>query len=179
MNSEDIYIANIKWQTKRKFKFERSFRLRDGFKFYRQIRPKLHKFVLTEGEYNTIIKSVSEKLVRSFVTNFHMKFPSGIGELLLRKKFIEPIIDINGNLRYNAPIDWATTLKLWHKNQIAADNKVLIRLDTRVIYSIGYNKKRARFKNSNYVFFRPQRSFKKVIQELADNNNIDGFLKFN
>ena len=61
-----------------------------------------------------------------------------MGTLEIRKYIVEPRIDKNGKFVFKAPIDWATTLKMWFEHKDARDNKILVRTEQRNIFRIIY-----------------------------------------
>jgi len=168
----------VRWKNGRNFKFKHSYKLRDAFSWYRHHRPDDKKFVLTEAQFGKIISTVNKKLVEDFCQGIPIIFPYRMGELYLYKQDVVLKITPEGKLINSAPIDWQTTLQVWHEDSSAMERKLLIRRDVKEVFKIRYTKKTAMFKNQSYVGFRPQRSFKAVIKEAITKGKVDGYKKY-
>lgn len=171
------FSVKERWKGRRTFKFKQSFTIRDGFNFYRATRPKESKFVLTEQQFSKIISSVNLGIGDKIMEGFVVRLPSYMGEIFIQKRKVEPYLDSNGKLVFNSPVNWNETLKLWHSSQEAKEEKIVVKMEARVSYSIKYSKKKAHYLNQNYVGFRPQRSFKQRLSILANQGKIEGYLK--
>ena len=53
----------------------------------------------------------------------------------------------NGKLKTNRMIDWNATLKLWYNDKEAKHKKQLVRLENKKIFSVFYNRGKAKFTN--------------------------------
>ena len=98
-----------------------------------------------------------------------------MGTLELRKK-PSRIEIVDGELVTNLPIDWDATLKLWHEDKEAYDEKILVRYENEAIFKILYNKSTATYKNKSFYDFRPIRTIKKQISRLIKDNKLDAYL---
>lgn len=178
MSTFEDFSTQTRWHKGREFKFKNSYRLRDAFKWYRNHKPKSKKFILSEEQYGYIITSINKKLVENFCKGIPIIFPYKMGELYLYKQEIDLRFDKEGKLINPAPVDWITTLKVWYENPEAKDKKLLIKHESKEVFSIKYTKRTARYSNQSYVGFRPQRSFKMLLHQALLKGKIDGFKKY-
>ena len=96
-------------------KVRNSWGVYDYYKFYRKNKPQGHEYVLTESQYFAIIRKINQKLADRLLSYEPVEFPQSMGILEIRKKQnIDRIVD--GKLVTAKPIDWDTTIKLWHED---------------------------------------------------------------
>lgn len=130
---------------------------------------------VSEKDFYTIIREVNKQIARMLVSGQEIKFPARMGTLELRKK-PSRIEIIDGKLVTNLPIDWDATLKLWHEDKEAYDEKILVRYENEAIFKILYDKSTATYKNKSFYDFRPTRTIKKQISRLVKANKLDAYL---
>jgi hypothetical protein len=83
----------------------------------------------------------------------------------------------NGKIKTNRVIDWNATLKLWFKDKEAKNRKQLVRTENKKIFSVFYNKGKAKYNNKVFFEFIPNRTVKQTIKENINNGIItDTFL---
>lgn len=164
----------LKLGEKRNHKVKNSYGVYDAFKYYRKIKPKDKKYILTESQYFSIIRNINNLLIENLLHNNDIKFPSRMGSLEVRKRQTNIKI-VDGKLVDNLPIDWDRTLKLWAEDEESYNNKTLIKLEEDEVFIINYNKKRAIYNNKMYYQFNVNRKLKQRLKELIKNNEIDAF----
>ena len=142
----------LKLGEKRNHKVKNSYGVYDAFKYYRKIRPKDTKYVLTESQYFSIIRNVNNLLIENLLHNNDIKFPLRMGVLEVRKRQTNIKI-VDGKLVDNLPIDWDSTLKLWYEDEESYKNKILIRTEASEIFKIYYNRESATYNNNCYYEF--------------------------
>ena len=111
MDYDNFRKIVLKLHDNRKHKVKNSYGVYDAFKYYRKIRPKDTKYVLTESQYFSIIRNINNLLIENLLHNNDIKFPLRMGMLEVRKRQTNIKI-VDGKLVDNLPIDWDRTLKL-------------------------------------------------------------------
>lgn len=151
----------------RHFKVTNSWGVYDYFKYYRKNRPKDKKYILTEKQFYAFFRRVNQLLAEEFVRKQYLELPYRMGELeLLQNKYKSYFVD--GKLKTNRPIDWDATLKLWHEDKEACDDKTLIRRDAPSGPKIKYTKASAVYSNRAFYEFIPNRF---MVQKAIKNFN--------
>lgn len=171
------FIKSVKNVTgPRVHKVTGSYGIRDALTFYRQHRPKEHKFVISPEEYYVLIRRIHELLGEELLSGTSIKLPERMGSLYVQKHITEPRLDINGKLIYHAPIDWDETLKLWYESPEDYENKTILKATGRNYYKFVYNKKVTVFKNNNAVQFTPGRTLKQKLKTVLRVRNFEGYI---
>ena len=156
-------------------KVRNSYGVYDGFKYYRKIRPKEHKYVLTESQYFSIIRKVNELLGESLICGEDINLPYRLGRLEIRKYSAKITVD-GKKVRTNLPIDWDRTLKLWYEDEESYKNKTLIKVEEKEIYKIYYNRNVADFTNKSFYQFDINRELKKRLKQNIKEGKLDAFM---
>lgn len=131
---------------------------------------------ITEKQFYTIIRTLNKHLMEQLLHNQDVKLPY-LGVLELRKKDTK-VKYINDKLVVTRPIKWKDTLKLWYNDQEAKEQKLILRGEEREVFTIHYNKVRAKYKNKSFFRFQPNRQFKVKLKEYINNNKIDAFKRY-
>lgn len=172
------FIKDVKRVTyPRTHKIKNSIGVYDAYKYYRKNKPKESKFVLTESQYFTIIRTFNNLLAENISLGIDVKLPYMLGTIELRK--FKPTIYIDPNtdkLKINLPINWTETHKLWFEDEESHKEKKLIFLEEDAIYKIKYNKYKAKYKNKKFYNFNINRNIKIKLKHNIKNNLIDAFL---
>lgn len=158
----------------RKHKVKNSYGVYDGFKYYRKNRPNEKKYVLTESQYFSIIRSVNNLMVDELLQSNDVVFPSRMGKLEVRKKPTTLKI-IDGKLINSMPIDWDRTLRLWADDKESYDNRTLIRIEEKEVFLILYNKHTCNYNNKIFYQFDINRQLKQRLKKVIKQNEIDAF----
>lgn len=174
MNYEDFLKKIKKVDGKRNHTIKNSYGVRDAFLFYRKIRPKESKYVLTDCQYFKIIRLVNNKLKEQFLQGKDIVFPERMGKLELKKR-PHYVYYKNDKLRISNPIDWQATLKLWYEDEEAFNKKILIREETKESFRVKYDRYNANYNNKAFYKFSVNRDLKVKLKELINNNKIDAF----
>lgn len=169
------FIANIKKvKESRHHKVINSYGVYDYFKYYRKNKPNESKYVLTESQYFAIFRHVNMLLAEELLAGKDVSLPKRLGKLELRKKNIVVKID-DGKLITNMGVDWDSTLRLWHEDPEAFQNKTLIKIEDKERVFIKYNKATALFQNKSFYSFKANRQLLNNIRQLFKNGHIDAF----
>ena len=166
-------IKNITGE--RHHKITNSYGVYDMYKFYRKNKPLEKKYVLTESQYFTIIRRINELLSDDLIELGKAVFPHRMGDIEIRKYENKPRIDAEGNLVFNAPIDWDRTLKLWHDDVESYHNKVLIKIETTETFKVLYNKTTAIYNNKSFYQFTLNKNLKLRIRKRVRDGKLDAF----
>lgn len=126
---------------------------------------------ISSSTIRSIIKNINLELANSLSSGKEVKFPREMGSLELRSnntyvKFKD------GKLKTNRMIDWNATLKLWYNDKEAKYKKQLVRLENKKIFSVFYNRGKAKFTNQVFYEFIPNRALKQKIKENIQLGNI-------
>lgn len=126
---------------------------------------------ISSSTIRCIIKTINLELANRLSLGFEIKLPRQMGSLELRSnntyvKFKD------GKLKTNRMIDWNATLKLWYNDKEAKHKKQLVRLENKKIFSVFYNRGKAKFTNQVFYEFVPNRALKQKIKENIQLGNI-------
>lgn len=169
------FIKDIKKvNSERKHKVTNSYGSKDAFHYYRKIKPKDSKYVLTDCQYLQIIRLINNKLRIELINGNDVLLPEKMGRLELRK-YKNNIKFENGKLKTNLPINWNATLKLWYDNPIYKNKKQLVREENIETYRMFYNKGKANYNNKSFYEFTTNRELKLGLKKNIVLNKIDAF----
>lgn len=174
MEYKDFLKKIKKVDGKRNHKIKNSYGVRDAFLYYRKVRPKDSKYVLSDVEYFKIIRTINNKLKEQFLQGKDIIFPMRMGKLELKKR-PHYVYFKDGKLKITNPINWQSTLKLWYEDEEAFNRKLLIREENKESFRIKYNKYNANYTNKIFYKFSVNRDLKVKLKELIINNKIDAF----
>lgn len=165
----------IKLKGKKKFKITNSYGTKEGWRWLKKNKWLDLGQPITENQFGKIIKGINKLLVSRLIKGLDVKFPCRMGKLEIRKIPTYVLFDDN-KLVTNLPIDWVRTLKLWHTDKEAENNKTLIRKESPELFKVIYNKHRAIFKNKRYYQFSPTRKVKLTLKDKIINKELDTFI---
>lgn len=154
-------------------KVTNSYGVYDYFKFYRKNKPLDKKYVLTESQYFSIIRKVNEYLVKNLENDGITYLGGRLGTLEVRTFEIKPKIGEEGELIYNAPINWNATLKLWYEDEDAKSQKKLVKIISKEFCRFMYIRIKAYYKNKMYYDF----AFNKELKIRVSNKIRNGKLQ--
>lgn len=165
----------LKRDQPREHKIKNSWGVFDYFKYYRKIRPKESKYVLTESQYFSIIRNVNKLLIEELLRGNDIKFPHRIGKITITK-LIPKIEIIDGKVKTNLPVDWNRTLQLWYDDEECKANKTLVKVQEKEIYRLYYDKVRAIYNNKRFYSFKFNRDLKLRLKHNIKEGIFDAFL---
>lgn len=169
------FIYNIKKVNKeRHHKVTNSYGTKDAFFYYRKIRPKDSKYVLTDVQYLRIIRMINDCLREHLINGNEFILPEKMGRLEVRKR-ANSIKFKDGKVVTDLPVNWDATLKLWYEDEESYNNKVLIREENKETFRIHYNKIRANYNNKSFYQFFPNRELKIGLKNNIKKNKIEAF----
>lgn len=160
----------LKLNSNRIHKINNSYGIRDFYKHYKKNTDSNIK----ESTYSDIIKDINTIISINLSKNKSFKIPNNLGIIEIRK--YNTYIKYKDGIVTNLPIDWNKTLHLWEEDIEAYNNKVLIRIETKEVFKLYYNKKKAKFRNKSYYEFNFNRRLKHRIKTQIEEGNLDAFL---
>ena len=138
--------------------------------WYNKTRP------ITEHEFYSIIRTVNKYFAQELVQGNDVILPYKMGRLELVKYDSKPIVN-DDKLIIRTPVNWEETLRLWHEDQEAKEQKMLVHYDTNTIFKVKYNAHIGRYTNKRFFTFRINREIKKQLKEQINNKAIDAFIE--
>lgn len=117
-----------------------------------------------EHEFYAVVRAVNKLLAAEIGAGRSVTFPSRMGHLELRK--IQTGVKWkNGRLKITYPVDWEKTLRLWFDDDEAREKKLVVRIESGVLFKIKYCKYKANYRNMSYYQFQVNRGIKKMVKE--------------
>lgn len=175
MTYEDFRIKALKAATKKQFKITNSYGIKDIYRYMKK-----HKvfntigYDLSEKDFRIIINAINLTLQEQLLQGKDIIFPQRLGKLEIRKR--DTYVGLEGNkIKNTKPIDWDSTLKLWHEDKEAFINKTKIRYDVKECFSIRYNKAKAVFTNKIFFTFDVARPIKLKLKNIIKDRGFDAF----
>ena len=127
---------------------------------------------INEARFGKIIKDIHLAMREALYNGGELLLPERMGLLEIRKKPV--VLKMKGNkVITNRPVNWKETVRLWHEDKEARDNKTLVRQDVKAVYSIIYNKRHACYDNKTFYRFLPMRGFKKELSNKIKNDELN------
>lgn len=170
--TEQEFINDIKKvKGSRQHSIVNSIGVEDFIKHYKKINNRISIETIRK-----VIKQTNIYLANELVQGNEIKLPRQMGSLELRSNPTYVKFE-NGKIKTNRVIDWNATLKLWFKDKEAKNRKQLVRTENKKIFSVFYNKGKAKYNNKVFFEFIPNRTVKQTIKENINNGIItDTFL---
>lgn len=174
MTFEEFRKETLKVEQSRKHKISNSIGVYDVYKFIRKNKWMKIGQRISEHDFYTIIRTINKSHADQLCQGNDIILPYRMGTLELRKRNSTTRIQDN-KLIVTKPIDWQSTLKLWHEDIECKKDKVLVRQHQNEVFRVRYSKKNAIYNNKAFFSFRPTREIKVRLKEQIINNNIDAF----
>ena len=176
MQLQEFRRKLLKVDKPRKVKISNSYGVYDAYKYYRKNKPKNKKYIIKESTYFTIIRKLNLMLVQELLSQKDIIFPLNMGKLEVRKWFPEVKLDKDGKVKNNYPIDWDSTLRLWHEDKDAREKKLLLKKKEKTVFVIRYNKNKSKYKNQSYFEFIVNRALKLSLKDKIKEGNFDAYI---
>ena len=174
MAFEEFIKEVKKVNQERHHKVSNSYGSKDAFHFYRSIRPKEDKYVLTDCEYLKIIRLINNYLRDSLIEGNDIILPERMGRLEIRKR-ANTVSFKEGKLKLTHAVNWYATLKLWYENPICKNKKQLVREESVDTFRVFYNRSKANYNNKTFYEFDTNRTIKLGLKKNIKLNKIDAF----
>lgn len=161
----------------RKHRVTKSLGVKAGYTYYRKHKPEDKKYIISEGQYYKIIRLCNKAIRDAVIKGHSVMLPCRMGVIELIKK-PAGVYFKDGKLVNTMPIDWDSTLELWHEDKDAYDKRQLVRLKERQVFTITYSRRNAFYKNSFFYSFNPNREFKLLLKAAVKEGNVDSFILY-
>ena len=162
----------------RKAKITNSYGVQHAYRFYmKQLHAKKQK-PLDSSDYYKIIRGVNKLLGDWLVMGEVIQLPCRMGEILIGQFEGGARIDKEGKLKIGYSVNWDETLKLWHEDEEAMRDKILVRYEGKTGYKCFLSKRSARFQNQKYYTFNLVRPIKIKIRLKQQEGTMSGFLLY-
>ena len=130
---------------------------------------------VTEHQFYSIIRRMNNLLADALIHGHDIKLPCRMGTIEVRK-YDARISIKDGKIKTNLPIDWDRTLKLWSEDEEAYKKRTLIKMEEKEIFSIYYNRTKAKYENKSFYEFLPNRQLKLMLKRNIKAGRFDAFL---
>lgn len=174
MAFEEFIKEVKKVHQERHHKVTNSYGSKDAFHFYRKIRPKEEKYILTDCEYLKIIRLVNNALRDSLIEGNDVLLPERMGRLEIRKSTNRMVFK-DGKLLIKYPVNWDATLKLWYDHPECKTKKQLVREETPETFRVYYNRTKANYNNKSFYEFNTNRVLKLGLKNKIKHNKLEAY----
>lgn len=158
----------------RKHKINNSFGVYNAYKLIRKNKWFNIGKPISEHDFYKIVRTVNNKLADLLSKGHDINLPCQMGRLEIRK--YDARITLQGDkVVTNLPIDWDRTLKLWSEDEEAYQKRTLIKMEEKEIFSIHYNRAKAKYENKSFFGFQPNRQLKLTIKRNIKAKKLDTF----
>jgi hypothetical protein len=151
----------------------------DYFKFFKN---KYSTINIDRVKYSNIISDFNDELINLIIEdNLEYNIPYLGSTLSIKKEKRTPKI-VNGKLYNTVPVDWVATNKLWSDDSEARDKKLLVRYSnihsSKYVFRIYFKKYKQAFFNKRYYFFKPTRTFQRLLGSRIKDDNKEKYNSF-
>jgi len=168
----DFQEKILKKRGKKNFKVRGSFGVGDAYKIIRKNGwYNIGKPVRSDVFYH-IIRSINKMLAGNISTGETVCLPQSMGRLELRESK-RGVSIVGGKMKVNYPIDWNETLRLWSEDGEARRKKVLLRTESKIVYTVRYNKFHAHYSNKSFYEFALNRFIKNALKKNINEGKIN------
>lgn len=175
MSLESYRKEVLKVNQPRKTTVKNSYGVYDAYKYYRKNKPKDKKYIISESQYFSIIRTLNLLLCKELLDQKDIVFPLAMGRVEVRKHTPEVKVDKDGKIKATYPIDWDSTIRLWYEDGISRRKKLIVKKKEKEVFRIRYNKSHARYKNKEYYEFKVNRALKLSLRDVIKEGNFDAF----
>ena len=174
MAYEDFRKSILKLNDKRHHKIKGSLGVRDAFKRCRREKWYGSNLVVTEKDFYAIVRGVNDLIAEELLKGKDVKFPQKMGQLEVRK-YDTYVKLIEGRVKTNRGVDWKATLKLWYEDEEAKENKTLVKVEDKEVFTIFYNRMIANYPNKTLCQFKANRELALAIRKAGSEGKIDAY----
>lgn len=132
---------------------------------------------VSEKDFYKIIRTLHKHLADCIARGQDVVLPYGMGRIELQKCPANIRME-KGIVKTNLPVDWDRTLRLWNDDMDAYVNRVLVRMESKEIYRIHYNRCKAKYSNKSFYELHINRDIKKKLRDNIREGNIDAFNRY-
>ena len=174
MNFEEFRKSTLKVKGKRYHKIKGSIGVKDMFKIAAKAQWYGKEFPMSLSEYFKIVREMNKLLAQELIEGRDVTLPCKMGMLEVRK-YPTYVKFENGKIKTNRAVDWNATLKLWHEDAEAREDKILVRSEKSHVFTIFYNTYPANYNNKHYYHFIPTREVSLAVKKAGIEGKIDAY----
>lgn len=162
-----------KWDKPREHRIDHCLGSRDAFHWVRK-----NKWKALDGKpcdkllYSQIISAVNNELKELLLEGHEVEFPYQMGSLVLNCTPTSAYYK-NGEVENNYKIDWKKTLQWLFEDSEAMDNHKRLKRIAPFYCKVRYYKKKARYLNQRFYYFRVNRSLRRKIGNANDAGRVN------
>ena len=175
MDLKEFRKKVLKVDQPRNTSIKNSYGVYDAYKYYRKHKPEDKKYIISESQYFSIIRTLNLLLCEEILNQKDIVFPLAMGRIEVRKNTPGVKIDQNGKIKTSYPIDWDSTIRLWYEDQEAKTERIILKKKEKEVFRIRYNKSHARYKNKEYYEFKVNRALKLSLRDVIREGDFDAF----
>lgn len=151
----------------KRYKFFNSYKVYDVFA---RMKDKLkNKGVdINLNVFRSLVPELNLVLADELFENGEVHIPKNLGIIRICK--------YKTKNKLNNIINWAATYKLWHEDEEAFKEKILIRSERNFYHKILWFRYNAKFKNKNRMQFDVSKNIRIRLDDMIKNNDFDTFL---
>lgn len=174
MAFEDFRKSILKVNDKRHHKIKGSLGVREAFRWCRADKFGGSNISVSEEDFHAIVRLVNNLMAAELLEGHDVRFPQKMGQLEVRK-FDTYVKLVDGKVKTNRGVDWKATLQLWYEDEEAKENKTLVKVEEKEIFTIFYNRVIANYPNKTLTQFRPNRELAIAIRKAGNEGRIDAY----
>lgn len=171
MDSLSRFKADIrKASEKRTVTVTNSYGTRDAFFFYRHNRIQESKYVLSDVQFDKIVRMFHEKYVEMLLNGETVYFPQNMGRLYMASSSVVYYKDKNNKIRIYNPVNWSRTLEWWYNDEEARKNKRVLIYESDERLVTVFDKKGIKCRNMyNYQFHLSRNVINEIGRKFRNN----------
>jgi hypothetical protein len=102
--------------------------------------------------------------------NYDYKLPKRMGVLQVIQNEAYVVLDNEGNIKTNRPVNFKATLDMWEKDPESKEKKLVVRHENQYVFSVNYYKKLANYKNKSLYHIHVNRALKQYLTAQVKSN---------
>ena len=175
MDFEKFRKETLKVKNKRQISITGSYGLLQAYPDYKKLIGKNSNYKISSQQFSQIINAIHGLFVQNLINGEDVKLPQNMGTLEVRKKISNVQIK-EGKIKINYPVDWQATLKLWYEDEEARLNKTVVRVESKEVFRVFYNRTTAKYNNKSFYQFNTARSLKLRLKQTIKEGDLDAFV---
>lgn len=175
MNFEKFRKETLKVKNKRQITITGSYGLLQAYPDYKKLISKNSNYKISSQQFSQIINAIHGLFIQNLINGEDVKLPQNMGTLEVRKKISNVQIK-EGKIKINYPVDWQATLKLWYEDEEARLNKTVVRVESKEVFRVFYNRTTAKYTNKAFYQFKTARSLKLKLKQTIKEGDLDAFI---
>jgi len=121
--------------------------------------------------FNKVLRVFNKGLYPILCTfNYDYKLPKRMGILQVIQRETYVLLDDNGEIKTNRPVDFKATLDMWEKDPQSKEDKLVVRHENKYVFSVNYCKRLANYKNKSLYSVNINRELKQYLTSQIKSN---------